>query len=204
MTPWLAAGAGIVVAAVLALNVPQAVLTYSRTDPGTKCQPPSCASVSPGQQRGGLAAKDPGIELKHANRPAVPGGAPPKSPGDPAATNPAGPPHAWYPNPHYPVPGVEVLYQTMQRWPSGFSGLITIMSQLPLGDWRLAFQYLGVHIDSVTGAKWTASGDGGVATAVPWPWGGPPGNVVRIMIVANGVPGQPTACRFDGTRCSFG
>lgn len=200
MTPWLAAGAGIVVAAVLALNVPHPVLTYIHTYPGTNCDEPSCGSVSPGHQLGGLAAKDPGIELKHANHTAAAGATPPA----PVAKDPAAQAHAGIQGPHYPAAPVEVQYQTLQRWPSGFTALITIMSQATLSNWRLAFKYPGAGIDSVAGAKWAARGDGGVATAVPWPWGRPPGDVVRIMIVANGTPGQPTACWFDRARCSFG
>jgi hypothetical protein len=194
MTPWLAAGVGVVVAAVLALNVPRAVLTYSQTNPGANCQAPSCDQLSPPQQHGGLAAKDPGIELKHPSRPAASQAAPA------TAKEPVAPAHAWNTKPH----SADVLYQTLQRWPSGFTGLITITSRATLSDWRLAFKYPGAHIDSVAGAKWNARGDGGIASAVPWPWGAPPGNIVRIMIVANGTPGQPTACRFDAAPCSFG
>ncbi len=204
MTPWLAAGAGVVVAAVLALNMPRAALTYSQTDPRANCRPPSCAGVSPGQQRGGPAARNPGMKLKHAGRPAVTGATPPGQLATPAAKGPGTPARAGHPKPPYPAAPAEVQYQTMQRWPAGFTGLITISSQSALRNWRLTFRYPGAEIDSVAGAKWVARGDGGVATAVPWPWGRPSGNVVRIMIVANGTPGQPTKCRFDGTRCSFG
>ena len=194
MTPWLAAGVGVVVAAVLALNVPRAVLTYSQTNPGASCQAPSCARVSPPHQHGGLAAKDPGIELKHRTRAAAPQAAPS------TAKNPT----TAHRKLHPAGPTADVLYQTLRRWPSGFTGLITITSRATLSDWRLAFNYPGAHIDSVAGAKWNADGDGGIASAVPWPWGAPPGNIVRIMIVANGTPGQPTACRFDSAPCSFG
>lgn len=197
MTPWLAAGVGVVVAAVLALNVPRAVLTYSQTNPGARCQAPSCNLVPPVQQHGGLAAKDPGVELRRHKRHAGP--ARPL-----AARGPAARGHARNRKPHQPVAPVDVQYQILRRWPAGFTGLITIMSRATLSGWRLAFRYPDVHIDSVAGAKWNARGDGGVASAVPWPWGGPPGNIVRILIVANGMPGQPTSCRFDGARCSFG
>ena len=96
-------------------------------------------------------------------------------------------------------------YQTVQRWPAGFTALITITSRADLGSWRLAFRYPGVHIDSVTGAKWVArdDSDGGVASAVPWPWGKAAGDQVRILIIANGSPGQPSGCRFDGAYCRF-
>src|SRR5690242_21949486 len=36
MTPWLAAGAGVAVAAALALHVPHAALTYTPTAPGAR------------------------------------------------------------------------------------------------------------------------------------------------------------------------
>ncbi len=204
LTPWLSAAAGIVVAAGLALNVPHAVLTYSPTYPGTHCRLPGCGSAGPRQRHGGLAATSPGIKLQHARhrgarqsagtgvRPATtPAVTPTKAPGTPA---------------HRHGAPVDVWYQTMQRWPAGFTALITIISRAHLDGWRLAFRYPGVHIDSVTGAKWVArgDGDGGVASAVPWPWGRPAGKQIRILIIANGTPGRPAACRFDGARCAFG
>jgi hypothetical protein len=206
LTPWLSAAAGIVVAAGLALNVPHAVLTYSPTYPGTHCRLPGCGSA--GQRHPGLAATSPGIKLQHARHrgarqsagtglsPATtPAVTPTKAPGTPAHARPPG---------HRHGAPVDVWYETMQRWPAGFTALITITSRAHLDSWRLAFRYPGVHIDSVTGAKWVARGDGGVASAVPWPWGRPAGKQVRILIIANGTPGRPAACRFDGVRCAFG
>jgi len=193
LTPWLSAGAGIVVAAGLALNVPHAVLTYSPTYPGTKCRQPTCGTAAARHRPGGLAVTGPGIKLQHprhvrAHQPAGTGVSP---------ATPATPVH------RHGAP-VDVWYQTMQRWSAGFTALITITSRAHLNHWRLAFRYPGVHIDSVTGAKWVARGDGGVASAGPWPRGRQAGKQVRILIIAIGTPGRPAACRFDGVRCSFG
>jgi hypothetical protein len=207
MTPWLSAGAGIVVAAGLALNLPHAALTYSPTYPGMKCRVPACGSGTPRHVPGGLTATNPGIELKrarhvHARRH---GGRPATTPAVMPTRTPANPAHAGHRAPHRGT-AADVQYRTIQRWPSGFAAVITITSGADLDNWRLSFRYPGVHIDSVAGAKWTArsNGDGGVATPVPWPWGGPTGSLIRIMIIANGTPGQPTGCRFDGAPCRFG
>jgi hypothetical protein len=47
MTPWFAAGAGIVIAAAMAAGS-QAALTYAPSDPGTRCPVSGCASPAPG------------------------------------------------------------------------------------------------------------------------------------------------------------
>jgi hypothetical protein len=47
LTPWFAAGAGIVVAAAVALDSP-AALTYSPAGPGTHCQAGGCATAAIG------------------------------------------------------------------------------------------------------------------------------------------------------------
>lgn len=208
MTPWLSAGAGIVVAAGLALNVPHAVLSYTPTYPGANCRQPACASAAPRQPAGGLAATRPGVRLPHAGRARghrrAGSGVSPATPAVPPPKHPATPASARRPASRHGAP-VDVRYQTVQRWPTGFTALITITGRAGLGHWRLAFRYPGVHVDSVTGAKWVArhDGHGGVASAVPWPWGQPAGNQVRILIIANGTPGQPAGCRFDGASCSF-
>jgi hypothetical protein len=64
MTPWLSAGAGIVVAAGLALNLPHAVLSYRPNYPGTTCLEPACGPA-PRHSPGGLTATNPGIKFKH-------------------------------------------------------------------------------------------------------------------------------------------
>jgi len=188
------------VAAGLALNLPHAVLSYSPNYPGTTCLEPACGPA-PRHSPGGLTATNPGIKFKNgrhgrAHQRAATGVTPqaPAAPGIPHRTR-------------RPAAGrgaaVQVRYQTLQRWSSGFTAVITIMSRSDLDHWQLALRYPGAHIDSVAGAKWVARGDGGVLTAIPWPWGEPPGNEVKIMIIANGTPSVPTACRFGRARCQF-
>ena len=193
------------VAAGLALSAPHAELTYS---PGTDCWVPACGSAEAGHVHGKLAGNGPGIELSpvrkvRGHRPA--GAAAGDAPGKARALTPmpAAPVQARQPASRRRAP-VDVGYQTIRRWPAGFSALITITGRAALDSWRLAFRYPGVHIDSVTGARWVARDDGGVASAVPWPWGQPAGDQARFLIIANGTAGQPIACRFDGARCSFG
>ncbi len=208
LTPWLSAGVGIVVAAGLALNMPHATLTYSPTYPGTRCRQPACGEAAQPHLPPGLTATNPGTKLKHLRQPRAhhPAGTeattgrahaakPPKAPGS----------RGYGRRPSASGELVEVQYQTLQQWPDGFTALITIRSRADLDHWRLAFRYRGVHIDSVTGATWAARSDddGGVASAVPWPWGAPAGHEVKILIIANGTPGQPTHCRFDGAHCTF-
>src|SRR5260370_34159940 len=62
-TPWFAAGAGIMIAAVLAVDSPTA-LTYGPTFPGPRCPVHRCGSAG-GHLRGptpGIALKAPGME----------------------------------------------------------------------------------------------------------------------------------------------
>src|SRR5260370_21705834 len=77
-TPWFAAGAGIVIAAVLAVDSP-AALTYGPTFPSSRCPARGCASA-PGYLPAAPATATPGVELK------VPGL------GTKGGTAPAGPP----------------------------------------------------------------------------------------------------------------
>jgi hypothetical protein len=204
LTPWLSAGVGIVVAAGLALNMPHAALTYSPTYPATTCRQPACGEAASPHLPPGLTVTGPGMKLRHARqaRAHQPAGTAATTGRPPAVTPPKGPAtpaHARRPA------GVQVRYRTLQQWPDGFTALITITSRADLDHWRLSFRYRGVRIDSVTGATWAArrDDDGGVASAVPWPWGAPTGNEVKILVIANGTPGQPTHCKFDGARCSF-
>jgi hypothetical protein len=187
MTPWLAAGAGIVVAAALALNTPRAVLTYSPRHPLATCDRPACGTASARRPPGGPARGSPGTGLARARSVEA---------RKPAVTE-AGPLESVRGAP------VVVRYRTVRRSPAGFTGLITISGHAGLGRWRLAFRYPGAVIESVAGAGWEARGDGGVARA-PGPGSGArAGRVARILIVATGRPGWPDGCRLDGLRCAF-
>jgi hypothetical protein len=191
MTPWLAAGAGVVLAAALALHGPHAQLTYTPVNPGGACSAGICRAAPgspggadgtdavPGQALSGTAPGRavPRTGLRHARKvPAVGGHAP--------ASGPA----------------LRVRYQTVQQWPGGFRALITLTGQAVRTGWQLSFRYPGATVDSVTGASW-ASHDGEVTvTSSPLP-AAPAAGGVRIRLRASGTPSRPTGCSFDGVAC---
>src|SRR5258708_8512411 len=105
--PWFAAGAGIVIAAVLGVDSP-AALTYGPTFPRSRCPARGCASA-PGYLPAAPATATPGVELK------VPGL---ETKGGTARAGRPGQAHR----------GDLVGYQVVRRWPSGFMAGITLPS----------------------------------------------------------------------------
>jgi hypothetical protein len=203
VTPWFAAGAGIVVAALLAVESPHQVLSFG-PPVYQHCSSQHCtAGVRP--TPGSLAGSTPGVPIKHAQpanvRRAAVGphafaGEPARSAGNRAA--PAHPPAA---------PVVTVHFQLLGRHRPGYRGfaaLITLQGSKP-GDWTLRFVLPGAQIERVWGAHWrpSPSDDGGTATGQPWPWPHSDGDQARIAILGTGTSGPPTGCVFDGARCSF-
>jgi hypothetical protein len=191
VTPWFAAGAGIVIAAALAVDSP-AALTYVPTDPGVHCPVTGCTGAVPGHGPD-VASATPGVPLSGprvgaAPAPARPGGAGPVD---------------------------QIGYQIVRRWSSGFLASITLPKGVRPGTWSLQLAFPSAHIDQVWGARWqpSANGDGGTATG-PWPghgWGhgdgadgaGRPGDG-QVTISATGTAATPSACRLDGVSCRFG
>ena len=203
MTPWFAAGAGIVIAAALAVNTPTA-LTYGPTGPGGLCtthsctgsrrpQPPQVTTASPG-----VAIRDPGAGAERAGT----------APDQPGAT----------------AMNAELSYHIF--WHSGrvFAAMITMPGAGKTG-WSLQFEFSGAHIRHVTGARWHPSRDGAGGTAdgplpsrgQPSPASGPgqsgqsgtaagPGtpNADQMVVVATGRPQTPSSCTLDGLSCHFG
>ena len=128
VTPWFAAGAGIVIAAALAVNTPTA-LTYGPTGPGGLCvthsctgerraQPPQVATATPG-----VAIKAPDADAKGAGGPA--------------------------PSPH----GVtemsdELGFQIVRDRGSGFTAVITMRGGAKTG-WSLQFAFPAAHVRRV-------------------------------------------------------
>ena len=80
MTPWFAAGAGIVIAAALAVNTPTA-LTYGPTGPGGLCATHSCTGSSDGPQPPQVATASPGVAIRDPDADAKGAGAAPDQPG---------------------------------------------------------------------------------------------------------------------------
>jgi hypothetical protein len=191
-TPWFAAGAGIVIAAVLAVDSP-AALTYGPTFPGERCPVHGCGSgsgSSPGQAgtaTPSVQLKAPGLEMNGG----VAAGAGRHGRG---------------------VRGTLLGFQVVRRWPSGFLAVITIPRAVSNGSWSLRFAFPAAHVDRVWGALWQPSddGDGGMALALhprPGPSSETPGrepDTGRVTVSATGTPTAPSGCVLDGANCRFG
>jgi Cellulose binding domain len=195
MTPWLAAGVGVVLAAALALHGPHAELTYTPVNPNGPCAPDGCGVSVPGQGTGGTAMSGsaptearPGTRLEHGRK-ALPTVGPAPHRGGSAPVRPP----------------LEVRYRTVQSRPSGFTGLITMTGRAVQSGWQLTFQYPGATVESVAGLPWTVHGAEVTVTSGPSP-SPAPGHAagrVRIRIRASGTPSRPTRCTFNGVACSI-
>jgi len=187
-TPWFAAGAGVVIAAALAVDSP-AALTYAPNGPLMRCPASGCVSPTPDHPPG-LTTVSPGVPLtggseqdRHAASPRQPGGA-----------------TAVY----------QVGYQVVRRWPSGFVAVITLPGNAKPGAWSLELAFPSARVDRVWGARWQPSGPGNAGTARgPWPShghglgsGGLDNH--QLMVSATGMPTYPSGCRLDGSSCHFG
>jgi hypothetical protein len=182
MTPWFAAGAGIVIAAAMAVDS-QAALTYAPSDPGVHCPVSGCGI--PGHLPG-LATARPGVALR------TPGAAP--AGGEAASSGP---------RPGTEV-GNELGYRVIRHWHSGFVAVITMPGDLKPGPWSLQFGFPSARVDRVWGARWQPSrnGDGGTALG-SWQWRGHDGNSRQLRVSATGKPTDPSRCRLDGISCRY-
>jgi cellulose binding protein with CBM2 domain len=189
VTPWFAAGAGIVIAAALAVDSP-AALTYVPTDPGVRCPVSGCTGGVPGHGPA-VAAATPGVPLPAGSGPRI--GA---DPAGPASQGGAG-------------PAYQAGYQVVRRWSSGFLASITMPANMRLGPWSLQLAFPSAHVDRVWGARWQPSGNGDAGTATgswPGPGRGRGGGADdgQVVISATGTATTPSACRLDGVSCRFG
>jgi hypothetical protein len=185
VTPWLAAGAGIVAAAALAVDVPHAVLSYGPANPGQSCQVSGCNSAAPNVESSAKARVTPPA-VRSAQRPATQAR-------------------------QHKITEV-VSYQVVQRSRQSFVAVITLPSQSRHGPWSLQFSLPGAHVDRVLGAKWqpSAQGNGGIAsddgsnTHGSRQSGRHASGGASFTIYATGRPGMPTGCMFNGSSCHFG
>jgi len=202
VTPWFAAGVGVLVAATVALEAPKhAVLSYGPVDPGVLCKNLGCASAAPLRSPGSLASAKPGVQLP-----------PPAQTRTPAVTRTrtqhaqAAPAPAAQPAPTTDrSPQITIHFAVLKHGNGNFLGVITVRSSQDLGDWSLGFTIPGARISDVWGAQWqpSASLDGGIANGQPWPWPRPGPGMAKIVIFATGTPRSPTSCLFDGESCAF-
>jgi hypothetical protein len=190
LTPWFAAGAGIVIAAAVAVGSP-AALTYSQAGPSVHCSVGSCAGPAP--QRPDVATASPGVALKvggHRRGAASASSAPPR-----AATSGGG-------------AGYQLGYQVIGHRRRGFIAIITMPGDLTPGPWSLAFVFPSARVERVWGALWQPSGDGKGGTALgPVQWAGrPPGaaGARQFLVLAKGASKTPSSCTLNGVSCSFG
>ncbi|HEY7016803.1 MAG TPA: hypothetical protein VH480_28785 [Streptosporangiaceae bacterium] len=200
MTPWFAAGAGIVIAAALAVNTPTA-LTYGPSGPGGLCTTHSCTgSRRPPPPQ--VATASPGVAIRDPDAGAPAAGAAPDQPG-------------------VTTMNAELTYQIF--WSSGrhFAAMITMPGAGKTG-WSLQFEFSGARIRNVLGARWHPSRDGAGGTADgPLPSRKPSStasgsgqsgtsagtrtpNADQVLVVATGTPQTPSSCTLDGLSCHFG
>jgi len=181
-TPWFAAGAGIVIAAVLAVESP-AALTYGPTFPVERCPVQGCGGTpgQPATASPGIALGVPGLQMKGGTT--TRGGRPGR---------------------------VLLGYQIVRQWSSGFLAMITIPGAGRTDRWSLWFSYASAHVDRVWGARWRPSGNGDSGTADGpsdrpghYRWDRHLG-VGQMLVSATGSPQDPSGCTFDGARCRFG
>jgi hypothetical protein len=188
-TPWFAAGAGIVLAAVLAVESPTA-LTYGPTFPVEQCPVHGCAGNS-GHPAGQPATATPGVALKAPGL-KMNGGATVPSRRRGRAPR-----------------GVLLAYQIVSQWSSGFLAQISIPAAARSGGWSLRFAFPAAHVERVWGARWepSANGDGGTAYGPTRQSehfrGGDRSGPGQLMVSASGTPQPPSACALDGTSCRF-
>jgi hypothetical protein len=186
-TPWFAAGAGIVIAAVLAVESPTA-LTYGPTFPIEQCPIQGCGGNS-GSSAGHAATATPGV-AQEAPGQRMKGGATAHSRRRGRAAR-----------------GVLLTYQIVRQWSSGFLAQISLPDAAKSGTWSLRFAFPAAHVDRVWGARWEPSGDGGTAYGPERPSGdfrgddgSDPG---RLMVYASGTPQAPSDCALNGASCRF-
>ena len=190
LTPWFAAGAGIVIAATVAVGSP-AALTYSQAGPGMHCSG-SCAGPAP--ERPGVTTASPGVTLKVSG--GLRRGAGPASAVPPRAAKPGG--RARY----------QLGYQVIGHRRRGFIAVITMPGDLRAGTWSLVFAFAAARVERVWGALWQPSGNGGAGTALgPVRWAGrPPGaaGARQFLVLARGTSKAPPSCTLNGASCRFG
>src|SRR6266567_2249041 len=126
VTPWFAAGVGILIAAALALATPRhAVLSYGPVNPGIPCKLPGCASPALRPRPGSLASAKAGIQLRLPVIRRAPAGTTAVAVWPSATPRPASPAE------------IAVRYAVIRHGRGTFLAVITVQSSRRLGDWTL-------------------------------------------------------------------
>ena len=195
VTPTFAAGLGVVVAAVLALQM-HTVFNYAPPG-GTTCQVAGCAISS---QSGGHTASGPTRRLS------TPGSAAAHSGGNGSTSDGKDSPAGGGSSPVAAAP--QLSYQTASKAPGGFEGTIvmTFKAQYAHQRWRLRFSYPSARILRVWAGKYLHiqhSRHSALVASLSSRVRGLP-RLVRVSIEVAGRPGPPPQCSFNGHGCHFG
>ncbi|MER5727283.1 cellulose binding domain-containing protein [Streptomyces sp. NPDC002138] len=102
---------------------------------------------------------------------------------------------------------VGAVYTKASAWTGGYTGqyVITNNTGQAQSDWTLAFDLpAGTRIDSLWNGAHTVNGQHVTVKPAAWNKELAPGASVTVGFVASGTasPGNPTACRINGTACS--
>jgi hypothetical protein len=198
VTPTFAAGLGVVVAAVLALQM-HTVFNYASPN-GTTCQTAGCGVNA---QTGGHTASGPIHRLSPSGSAATHSGSNGSTSHDkdaPADGGGGSSPVAVAP---------QLSYETASKEDWGFDGTIvlTFKPQYAQQRWRLRFSYPSARILRVWAGKYLhiqhSRHSALVATLNSPAHGGFP-RLVRVSIEVAGRPGPPLQCSFNGHGCHFG
>jgi hypothetical protein len=192
VSPWFAAGAGVVIATGAIIYTPHATFDFGNAIHVIHCPQAQCAPVT------------------------AQGGAP----GLPAGIG--GGPVTASPRTISVTAGMSFWYQVLDRTQSGFIMQITITASHSLGPWRLSFVIPGATGVYVPDARWKPSGtNGGTASNYfsgtessdyapisGYQSGGAAGSsrygyTVQFQVRGSGTPGVPTHCFYDGVACQF-
>jgi hypothetical protein len=199
VSPWFAAGAGVVVAAGAFIYAPHAELEFGNAIGVTQCTVAQC-------------------------HPTTEQGAPPLPAGTgagPVATSPAIAPAAV-------TDGLTFRYAVNWHTHGMFQMVLTVTGKKAIGNWRLAFVIPAATDVRVLGAEWQPSGtDGGTASGTsivasyepaagrgtsapgePTPEdeldsAGSQPDAVYLIVDADGTPAAPERCGYDGAACQF-
>jgi hypothetical protein len=202
-TPTFAAGACVLLAAVLAYGTTQTHLAFRGLGPA--CGGASCSPAG-GGQAGAARPHGAGAPGKaYANGYARSHAAP-----DPGANANAGR-LAGNMSSTAASPGLPVViaYRTVRRWDGGFVAMMTITnrSRSAIPDWLLFVRYRRARMDRVWGARWYPAGPHRPRAGVVAPRPGQlvlrPGASAKFSFRASGHFGPPAGCIFDTARCRF-
>ena len=187
VTPWFAAGAGIVIAAAMWIYSPHAELKLPSGAVGeVPCQIQGCGPAA--KYGAGSPSTTQGQRIVHRARSGR------------AATGKG------EANRRDAVSGLKFEFTLLWQRHDSFGAMISVLGEHPLGSWRLTFTMPGAKIRYVVGAEWRplASRDGGTASATRWHFDNHDGqHGASFVVFGSGTASTPATCEFDAAVCTF-